>query len=339
MPQYLARLAGRGDDRHQRRGLRPHDLRPRHAPQADRDRRGHGQRRLRRAGRRPRRATRSRRRSGASTSSPRPAATTAASSAFPTRSRPPSTWPANAFKRDGKLSGIATGPDRSRPHDGRPAAVRSRHPRRPSRHGQDRARHQHRLQHRQGLRGRDASPTARSRRLNGGIVGFFSLEMSAEQLATRIIAEQSGVAVLQDPPRRHHARTISTRSPMPRARCSAIPFYIDQTGGISIAQLAARARRLKRQRGPRPARRRLPPASRRLRQEGREPGPGTDRDHHRPEGAGQGARVPDHRALAAFAPGGTAATTSARSSRTCANRARSSRTPTWSCSSTARNIT
>src|SRR3712207_2687599 len=28
-----------------------------------------------------------------------------------------------------------------------------------------------------------------------------------------------------------------------------IPFYIDQTGGISIAQLAARARRLKRQKG------------------------------------------------------------------------------------------
>jgi replicative DNA helicase len=28
-----------------------------------------------------------------------------------------------------------------------------------------------------------------------------------------------------------------------------IPFYIDQTGGISIAQLVARARRLKRQRG------------------------------------------------------------------------------------------
>src|SRR3954467_8834747 len=29
--------------------------------------------------------------------------------------------------------------------------------------------------------------------VNGGIVGFFSLEMSAEQLATRIIAEQTGV--------------------------------------------------------------------------------------------------------------------------------------------------
>ena len=29
--------------------------------------------------------------------------------------------------------------------------------------------------------------------VNGGIVGFFSLEMSAEQLATRIIAEQTGI--------------------------------------------------------------------------------------------------------------------------------------------------
>ena len=38
-----------------------------------------------------------------------------------------------------------------------------------------------------------SAPTARMRRTNGGIVGFFSLEMSAEQLATRIIAEQSGV--------------------------------------------------------------------------------------------------------------------------------------------------
>ncbi len=83
---------------------------------------------------------------------------------------------------------------------------------------------------------------------NGGVIGFFSLEMSSEQLATRIIAEQSGVASYKI--RRgditdddfHHitdaARQIQT-----------IPFYIDHTGGISIAQLTARARRLKRQRG------------------------------------------------------------------------------------------
>ena len=82
----------RGDDRHQRGGLRPHDLRPRHPPQPDRHRRGHGQRRLRRAGRDPRPATRSRRPSGGSTSSPRRAATTAASSASPRRSPAPSTW-------------------------------------------------------------------------------------------------------------------------------------------------------------------------------------------------------------------------------------------------------
>ena len=83
---------------------------------------------------------------------------------------------------------------------------------------------------------------------NGGIVGFFSLEMSAEQLATRIIAEQSGV-----PPTRSGAATsprmTSTRITEAAREMQTVPFYIDQTGGISIAQLAARARRLKRQRG------------------------------------------------------------------------------------------
>ncbi len=83
---------------------------------------------------------------------------------------------------------------------------------------------------------------------NGGIVGFFSLEMSSEQLATRIIAEQSGVASykirrgdIQD--EEFHAISEAAR------QMQTIPFYIDQTGGISIAQLVARARRLKRQRG------------------------------------------------------------------------------------------
>src|SRR4051795_13431371 len=39
----------------------------------------------------------------------------------------------------------------------------------------------------------EKQPDGAIKTLNGGIVGFFSLEMSAEQLATRIIAEQSGV--------------------------------------------------------------------------------------------------------------------------------------------------
>ena len=83
---------------------------------------------------------------------------------------------------------------------------------------------------------------------NGGVVGFFSLEMSAEQLATRIIAEQSGVASYKI------RRGDITENDFHRVSEAAremhqVPFYIDQTGGVSIAQLTARARRLKRQRG------------------------------------------------------------------------------------------
>ena len=37
-------------------------------------------------------------------------------------------------------------------------------------------------------------PDGTVRVLDGGVVGFFSLEMSSEQLATRIIAEQSGIS-------------------------------------------------------------------------------------------------------------------------------------------------
>jgi replicative DNA helicase len=83
---------------------------------------------------------------------------------------------------------------------------------------------------------------------NGGVVGFFSLEMSSEQLATRIIAEQSGVPSYKI--RRGDISESEFRQISDAAReMQAIPFYIDQTGGISIAQLMARARRLKRQKG------------------------------------------------------------------------------------------
>jgi replicative DNA helicase len=84
--------------------------------------------------------------------------------------------------------------------------------------------------------------------LNGGIVGFFSLEMSAEQLATRIIAEQSGVASYKIRRGDIHDSEFHKISEAAR-EMQAVPMYIDQTGGISIAQLVARARRLKRQRG------------------------------------------------------------------------------------------
>jgi len=82
----------------------------------------------------------------------------------------------------------------------------------------------------------------------GGIVGFFSLEMSSEQLATRIIAEQAEISSAKirrgDINEADYTKLLRATQKMQHS-----PLYIDQTGGISIAQLAARARRLKRQYG------------------------------------------------------------------------------------------
>jgi replicative DNA helicase len=84
--------------------------------------------------------------------------------------------------------------------------------------------------------------------VNGGIVGFFSLEMSAEQLATRIIAEQSEIPSYRI--RRGEINESDFNHIADKAReIETIPLYIDESGGLSIATLAARARRLKRQRG------------------------------------------------------------------------------------------
>jgi replicative DNA helicase len=94
----------------------------------------------------------------------------------------------------------------------------------------------------------EARPDGTHATVNGGVVGFFSLEMSAEQLATRIISEQAAVPSYKI--RRGDISEAEFHRVAQAAReMQTIPFYIDQTGGISIAQLAARARRLKRQRG------------------------------------------------------------------------------------------
>jgi replicative DNA helicase len=88
----------------------------------------------------------------------------------------------------------------------------------------------------------------RRKAVNGGIVGFFSLEMSAEQLATRIVSEQTEIPSHEIRrgdinPEKFDAIAAAARE------MQAAPLYIDETGGLSIAQLAARARRLKRQKG------------------------------------------------------------------------------------------
>jgi replicative DNA helicase len=81
---------------------------------------------------------------------------------------------------------------------------------------------------------------------DGAVVGFFSLEMSGEQLTTRILSEQAGI------PSEKIRRGGLTPDEFDRfaktqRELASIPLHIDQTGGLSIAQLAARARKLKRQ--------------------------------------------------------------------------------------------
>ncbi|WP_310467516.1 replicative DNA helicase [Sphingomonas sp.] len=82
----------------------------------------------------------------------------------------------------------------------------------------------------------------------GAAVAFFSLEMSADQLATRILAEQSGISS-----ENLRMGKISQQEFRQLARAAAelqsLPLYIDDTPGLTIAALRARARRLKRQKG------------------------------------------------------------------------------------------
>lgn len=91
----------------------------------------------------------------------------------------------------------------------------------------------------------EPQPDGSRKTVNGGVVAFFSLEMSAEQLALRLLADASGVS--GDRLRKGEIDA----SEFGRVRDSAMeiqgaPLYIDATGGLSIAKLVARARRLKR---------------------------------------------------------------------------------------------
>ncbi|MEM6889109.1 MAG: replicative DNA helicase [Pseudomonadota bacterium] len=84
--------------------------------------------------------------------------------------------------------------------------------------------------------------------VNGGVVGFYSLEMSAEQLAARILSEASEVPSEQI--RRGDMTEAEFRRFVDAAKAlEACPLYIDDTPALPIAQLAARARRLKRTHG------------------------------------------------------------------------------------------
>src|SRR6187397_738732 len=94
----------------------------------------------------------------------------------------------------------------------------------------------------------EVQPDGTMKTVNGGIVGFFSCEMSAEQLATRILAEQTSIASSMI------RRGGISEADFEKIRdysieLQSLPLYVDETGGLSISQLTARARRLKRQKG------------------------------------------------------------------------------------------
>ncbi len=80
------------------------------------------------------------------------------------------------------------------------------------------------------------------------IVAFFSLEMSSEQLATRILAEQT-----QIPSERIRRGELSNddfeRLVVVSQELERLPLFIDDTPALSIAALRTRARRLKRNSG------------------------------------------------------------------------------------------
>ncbi|MEO7222045.1 MAG: replicative DNA helicase [Devosia sp.] len=88
----------------------------------------------------------------------------------------------------------------------------------------------------------------RLKTIDGGQVVFFSLEMSAEQLATRIVASEAEISSSDIRRGRIHESQF-TRLVETANAVNAIPLYIDDSGGLSVHQLAARARRLKRQKG------------------------------------------------------------------------------------------
>lgn len=81
--------------------------------------------------------------------------------------------------------------------------------------------------------------------VDGGVVGFFSLEMSAAQLAQRVLSEAAEIPseLIRKGDLKEDEFAKYLRAAGELEHC---PLYIDDTPALPISQLAARARRLKR---------------------------------------------------------------------------------------------
>jgi replicative DNA helicase len=94
----------------------------------------------------------------------------------------------------------------------------------------------------------ERSPDGRLVVEDGAVVGFFSLEMSAEQLAARLLAEESGVS--SDRIRRGNINQANfDRFVQASQRLDTLRLFIDDTPALSVSGLRSRARRLMRQQG------------------------------------------------------------------------------------------
>jgi len=92
---------------------------------------------------------------------------------------------------------------------------------------------------------RETQEDGSKKTVDGAVVGFFSLEMSSEQLATRILAERTGIMshrIRQGDLDKQDFEKLREAT----EELQNLPLHIDDQGGLSISQVAARARRLQR---------------------------------------------------------------------------------------------
>ncbi|MGE5505576.1 MAG: replicative DNA helicase [Actinomycetota bacterium] len=94
----------------------------------------------------------------------------------------------------------------------------------------------------------EADTLGRKKAVDGAVVAFFSLEMSAEQLATRILAEQAEI-----PSHKIRQGELSNdefeRLVVAAQQLHRLPLFIDDTPALSISAVRTRSRRLQRQHG------------------------------------------------------------------------------------------
>lgn len=80
-------------------------------------------------------------------------------------------------------------------------------------------------------------------------VGVFSLEMSQEALAMRMLCAQAGVPSSQINAGLISPRKINQELTRAASKLSKAPIFVDDTGGLDVLELRARARRMKKKYG------------------------------------------------------------------------------------------